>query len=49
MDEKIRRFNWNFPQQLTNWYKMDEIKQMIAQIYEHIAKLEAEIAELKNK
>ncbi len=43
-----RHFDSNFPQQHPDigW---DEIKPMGAPINEHIAKLEAEIVELKNK
>ena len=45
----VEAFDWNCPQHITQRYTMDEIKQMLAPMSEHIAKLEAEIAELKNK
>ena len=45
----VEAFDWNCPQHITQRYTMDEIKQMLAPMSEHIAKLESEIAELKNK
>lgn len=45
----VEAFDWNCPQHITPRYTMDEIKQMVAPMNEHIAKLEAEIAELKSK
>ncbi len=45
----VEAFDWNCPQHITQRYTMDEIKQMVAPMNEHIAKLEAEIEELKNK
>lgn len=45
----VEAFDWNCPQHITPRYTMDEIRQMVAPMNEHIAKLEAEIAELKNK
>jgi uncharacterized protein len=45
----IEAFDWNCPQHIMQRFTMDEIKQMIAPMFEHIAKLEAEIKELKNK
>lgn len=43
----VEAFDWNCPQHITPRYTMDEIKAMTAPIYEHIAKLEKEIEELK--
>lgn len=45
----VEAFDWNCPQHITPRYTMDEIKQMVAPMNEHIAKLEAEIEELKSK
>ncbi len=45
----VEAFDWNCPQHITPRYTMDEIKQMIAPLNEHIEKLEMEIKELKNK
>lgn len=45
----VEAFDWNCPQHITPRYTMDEIKQMVAPMNEHIAKLEAEIRELKGK
>ncbi|HRH43636.1 MAG TPA: pyridoxamine 5'-phosphate oxidase family protein [Pyrinomonadaceae bacterium] len=45
----VEAFDWNCPQHITPRYTMDEIKQMIAPMNEHIAKLEKEIEELKSK
>lgn len=43
----VEAFDWNCPQHITQRFTMDEVKQMISPMEEHIAKLEAEIAELK--
>lgn len=43
----IEAFDWNCPQHITQRFTMDEVKQMVAPMYEHIAKLEGEIEELK--
>ncbi len=45
----VEAFDWNCPQHITQRYTMDEIKQMLAPMSEHITKLESEIAELKSK
>jgi predicted pyridoxine 5'-phosphate oxidase superfamily flavin-nucleotide-binding protein len=45
----VEAFDWNCQQHIPQRFTMDEIKQMIAPMNEHIAKLEAEIAELKSK
>lgn len=44
---RVEAFDWNCPQHITPRFTMDEIKAMTAPIYDHIAKLEKEIAELK--
>ncbi len=43
----VEAFDWNCPQHITPRYTMDEVKQMIAPMTEHIEKLEREIEELK--
>jgi uncharacterized protein len=43
----IEAFDWNCPQHITPRYTMEEIKAMMAPVYEHIEKLEKEIEELK--
>jgi predicted pyridoxine 5'-phosphate oxidase superfamily flavin-nucleotide-binding protein len=48
MTMHVEAFDWNCPQHITQRFTMDEIKVMIAPLYEHIGKLEAEILELKN-
>lgn len=45
----VEAFDWNCPQHITPRYTMDEIKQIVAPMYEHIAKLEEEIEELKSR
>ena len=45
----VEAFDWNCPQHITPRFTMDEIKQMMAPMNEHIEKLEREIKELKNK
>ena len=45
----VEAFDWNCPQHITPRYTMDEIEQMIVPMSEHIAKLEAEIRELKGE
>jgi len=45
----VEAFDWNCPQHITPRYTTDEIKQMLAPMNEHIAKLEKEIEELKGK
>lgn len=46
---KVEAFDWNCPQHITSRYTIDEIKEMITPMYEHIAKLEAQIEKLKAK
>jgi uncharacterized protein len=43
----VEALDWNCPQHITPRYTMEEIKAMMAPVYEHIAKLEKEIEELK--
>ncbi|MBX7170539.1 MAG: pyridoxamine 5'-phosphate oxidase family protein [Pyrinomonadaceae bacterium] len=45
----VEAFDWNCPQHITPRYTMDEIRQMVAPMNEHIAKLEKEIENLKSK
>jgi predicted pyridoxine 5'-phosphate oxidase superfamily flavin-nucleotide-binding protein len=45
----VEAFDWNCPQHITQRFTMDEIKQMVGPLYDYIAKLEAEIVELKRK
>lgn len=45
----IEAFDWNCPQHITPRYTMDEFKQLISPLNEHIAKLEQEIERLKSK
>lgn len=40
-------FDWNCPQHITPRYTLDEVRKMSEPLYEHIEKLESEIAELK--
>ena len=43
----VEAFDWNCPQHITQRFTMEEIKPMLAPLYEHIEKLEKEIAALK--
>lgn len=43
----VEAFDWNCPQHITPRFTMDEVKAMMAPLYEHIEKLEKEIEELK--
>lgn len=43
----VEAFDWNCPQHITPRFTMEEIQAMNAPIYEHIAKLEAELMRLK--
>ena len=45
----VEAFDWNCPQHITPRYTMDEIRTMTLPLYEHIEKLEKEIAELRSK
>lgn len=44
---RVEAFDWNCPQHITPRYTIDEIKQMVAPMTEHIEKLEREIEKLK--
>lgn len=43
----VEAFDWNCPQHITPRFTMEEIQTMNAPIYEHVAKLEAELMRLK--
>jgi predicted pyridoxine 5'-phosphate oxidase superfamily flavin-nucleotide-binding protein len=43
----VEAFDWNCPQHITPRFTMDEIQAMNAPLYEHVAKLEAELAQLR--
>ena len=45
----VEAFDWNCPQHITPRYTMDEIRTMTLPLYEHVEKLEKEIAELRSK
>ncbi len=45
----LEAFDWNCPQHITERFTIEEIQQLNAPLYEHVAKLEAEIAQLKAK
>jgi predicted pyridoxine 5'-phosphate oxidase superfamily flavin-nucleotide-binding protein len=45
----VEAFDWNCPQHITPRYTMDEIRTMTMPLYEHVEKLEKEIAELRSK
>jgi predicted pyridoxine 5'-phosphate oxidase superfamily flavin-nucleotide-binding protein len=43
----IEAFDWNCPQHITPRFTMEEIQAMNAPLYEHVAKLEAELTRLR--
>jgi uncharacterized protein len=43
----VEAFDWNCPQHITQRFTLEEIRELNAPLYEHIAKLEAEIERLK--
>ena len=43
----LEAFDWNCPQHITPRYTIEEVREMNEPLYEHIARLEAEIARLK--
>ena len=43
----VEAFDWNCPQHITPRFTMEEIRAMNAPLYEHVAKLEAELARLR--
>ena len=46
---RLEAFDWNCPQHITQRFTVEEIRELNAPLYEHVAKLEAEIARLKAK
>jgi predicted pyridoxine 5'-phosphate oxidase superfamily flavin-nucleotide-binding protein len=45
----LEAFDWNCPQHITQRFTIEEIRELNAPLYEHVAKLEAELARLKDK
>lgn len=45
----IEAFDWNCPQHITERFTIEEIRELNAPLYEHVARLEAEIEQLKAK
>lgn len=45
----LEAFDWNCPQHITQRFTIEEVRELNAPLYEHVAKLEAEIEQLKNK
>lgn len=45
----VEAFDWNCPQHITQRFTLEEIRELNAPLYEHIAQLEAEIELLKTK
>lgn len=45
----VEAFDWNCPQHITQRFTVEEIRELNAPLYEHVAQLEAEIARLKAK
>jgi predicted pyridoxine 5'-phosphate oxidase superfamily flavin-nucleotide-binding protein len=43
----VEAFDWNCPQHITPRYTIEEVRELNAPLYEHIAKLEAEVQRLK--
>jgi uncharacterized protein len=43
----VEAFDWNCPQHITPRFTMEEIQAMNTPLYEHVAKLEAELMRLK--
>ena len=43
----VEAFDWNCPQHITQRFTLEEIRELNAPLYEHIAQLEAEIERLK--
>ena len=44
---RVEAFDWNCPQHITPRYTIEEVRQLNEPLYEHITKLEAEIARRK--
>ncbi|MGE0100901.1 MAG: pyridoxamine 5'-phosphate oxidase family protein [Blastocatellales bacterium] len=45
----VEAFDWNCPQHITQRYTLEEIRELNAPLYEHVARLEAEVERLKAK
>ncbi len=45
----VEAVDWNCPQHITQRFTVEEIRELNAPLYEHVAKLEAEIERLKTK
>jgi predicted pyridoxine 5'-phosphate oxidase superfamily flavin-nucleotide-binding protein len=45
----VEAFDWNCPQHIKQRFTLEEIRELNAPLYEHVAKLEAEIERLKTK
>lgn len=45
----VEAFDWNCPQHITQRFTLEEIRQLNAPLYEHVARLEAEIERLKTQ
>ncbi len=45
----VEAFDWNCPQHITQRFTLEEIRELNAPLYDHVAKLEAEIERLKTK
>ncbi|MGH7217445.1 MAG: pyridoxamine 5'-phosphate oxidase family protein [Nitrospiraceae bacterium] len=43
----VEAFDWNCPQHITPRFTMEELQAMNAPLYEHVAKLEAELTQLR--
>lgn len=43
----VEAFDWNCPQHITPRYTIEEVRELNTPLYEHIAKLEAEVERLK--
>lgn len=44
---RVKAFNWNCPQHITPRYTIEQVKQMVQPLNEHIEKLEKQIEKLK--
>lgn len=45
----IEAFDWNCPQHITQRFTLEEIRELNAPLYDHVAQLEAEIERLKTR
>ena len=46
---KVEGFDWNCPQHITPRYTIEEVRQMVRPLNEHIEQLEKELDELRSK